>query len=384
MGAKETIYLDHAATTPVDPEVMSAMEPFFTDRFENPSAAYGAGHDVRKAVDDARSTVANFLGCSFQEVIFTGGGTESDNLAILGASRFAEKGNIVTTAIEHPAVFKTCHSLADEGFEVRVCGVAKNGIIDPAAVAELVDGETALVSVILASNEIGTIQPVAEVAAAVNARNPKTLVHTDACQAADAMPLKVEDLGVDLLTMNAGKIYGPKGVGALYVKRGTHLKPLMFGGEQERSLRPGTENVPGIVGFAKAVELAEARYAEDGRREQELRDLLIDGLLGAIEGAELNGDREQRLPKNVNLFFPGIDGDALLVYLDKAGIQASLGSACAAGSIEPSHVLMAIGRSRDDARRCLRLTLGRGTTREEIDRVISELPGIIEQVSNLK
>ncbi len=356
------------------------MQPWTAEQFGNASAQYGIGHDARRAIDDARDQLSAALGCSSQEVVFTGGGTESDNLAVLGAARAAGSGNVVTTAIEHAAVLDSCTALAGEGFEARVVPVPESGIVDPQRVAQQVDEQTVLVSVMLANNEIGTIQPVAEICAAVKAKNPKTLVHTDACQATGALDLNVEELGVDLLTLNASKIYGPKGVGALFVRRGVQLTPLMYGGEQERSLRPGTENVSGIVGFGVAVQLAVGERESESMRLRELRDYIIDELTGRIPGVALNGAREPRLPNNANLFIPKIDGEALLVYLDQEGIATSLGSACAAGSLDPSRVLLALGHSKEDARRSLRLTLGRTTTREQVERTVQTLERVIKKL----
>ncbi|MFH1426142.1 MAG: cysteine desulfurase family protein [Candidatus Kerfeldbacteria bacterium] len=380
---KQFIYLDHSATTPMDPEVFAAMEPFLKNEYGNPSAQYALGHEARKAIDNARSIVAGVLNCSLQEVIFTAGGTESDNLAILGAAREFGAGKVVTTNIEHSAVLHTCEMLREEGFTVEVVAVENNGILDVDVLKQAVDDSTVLVSVMMANNEIGTIQPVAEAVQAVREKSDKALFHTDACQAPDALHIDVKKLGVDLLTINGSKIYGPKGTGALYVKQGVKLKPIMYGGHQEQALRPGTENVAGIVGFAKALELAQARRKQDSKQMTALRDKLIDGILAAADGAELNGDRDRRLPKNANIFLPGVDGEALLMYCDQEGIQVSLGSACSAGSVEPSHVLLAIGRSKTEARQSLRLTLGRTTTEQEIDTVLDILPAIIKKVKAL-
>ncbi|PIW36906.1 MAG: cysteine desulfurase NifS [Candidatus Kerfeldbacteria bacterium CG15_BIG_FIL_POST_REV_8_21_14_020_45_12] len=379
--SKEIIYLDHAATTPVREEVAAAMLSWQAVEFGNPSSQYSLGYSARQALDDARAQVAAALGCSPQEVVFTGGGTESANLAVLGSARFIGQGSVVTTAIEHAAVLDSCQQLEREGFTRKIVKVPKNGIVDAHSVAAMVDESTVLVSVMLANNEIGTIQPVSKIVQAVKAKNPKTLVHTDACQATGSLSINVDELGVDLLTLNSSKIYGPKGVGALYVKRGVKLQPLMFGGDQEQSLRPGTENVSGIVGFGLAVELAVAERETESERLSKLRDELIDELIQKIPGAELNGAREPRLPNNINIFFPNIDGEALLVYLNQAGVAASLGSACAAGSLDPSHVLLALGYSKADARRSLRLTLGRATTSQQIDRVIKIVVDIINKVT---
>lgn len=374
------IYLDHAATTPLDDEVFAVMEPWLRSEgeFGNPSAVYQSGHRARQAIDEARSTIAGVLNCSPQELIFTAGGTESDNLAILGAARAAGSGKIVTTVIEHPAVLEPCQALEQEGFELEVVPVERNGIVSVDELVRTVDDTTILVSVMLANNEIGTIQPVAEITKAVKAKNPETLVHTDACQATGALSLDVTELGVDLLTINASKIYGPKGVGALYIKRGTKLKPLTFGGGQEQALRPGTENVAGIVGFAKAVEIADAQRADENERLTKLRNQLVDGILKSIPDTILNGDRDKRLPNNANILIKGIDGEALIFQLDQAGIEAALGSACATGSIEPSKVLRAICLTDDDSRRSLRLTLGRNTTEAEIDQVLELLSQIVK------
>ncbi|MFC1598020.1 cysteine desulfurase family protein [Patescibacteria group bacterium] len=382
--SQNIIYLDHAATTPVDPEVFAAMEPFLKEEFGNPSSLYTLGHDARKAVDDARAVVARVLNCSAQEVVFTNGGTESANLAVFGVARQAGQGKVVTSAIEHPAVLEPCQALEQEGFEVEVVGVEKNGIIDVSKLADVVDDATILVSLMAANNEIGTIQPVAEAVAAVKEKNSQTVFHSDACQASGALELDVKKSGVDLLTINASKIYGPKGIGALYVKQGLKLKPLMYGGGQERGLCPGTENVAGIVGLAKALELADARQEQESARLTALRDKLTKGILNTIPDTELNGDAKQRLPNNVNILIKNIDGQALLFNLDQQGIQASLGSACATGATEPSHVIMALGRSGAEAHSSLRLTLGKDTTEAEIDQVLESLPTIIQKLRGLK
>ncbi len=376
---KKVIYLDHAATTPVDPEVFSAMEPWFTEGYGNPSAKYLSGFDARRAIDDARDVLAEILSCSGQEIIFTAGGTESVNLAVLGVARKKGEGNIVVTAIEHSAVLESARQLGKEGFDIREVPVGVSGIVDIADILAVIDEKTILVSVMLANNEIGTIQPVADIVTAVKEKNATVLVHTDACQATGELSLSVKDLGVDLLTLNASKIYGPKGVGALYVRSGVSLQPLQFGGDQEQRLRPGTENTPGIVGFAKAVQLAVDRRSEI-KNIRILRNRLIDGLLQKIPDANINGDREVRLANNANIFIPEIDGEVLLLHLDAAGIEVSLGSACAAGSLDPSHVLLAIGLNKENARRSLRFTLGRSTTEEDIDQTIEILDTIVRKV----
>jgi cysteine desulfurase len=371
------IYLDHAATTPLDPEVFLAMEPFLQEQYGNPSSSYSLGREARSAVDRARTTIAGALNCKPSEVVFTAGGTESINLALQGV--LTNGGHLVSSSIEHAAVRDTVAAL-EKRDNVHVTMIAPT---EDGGVGDLlagIDASTTLVSLMIANNEIGTIYPIADIARAVKSVNPEVLFHTDACQATGYIDLDVQALGVDLLSINASKIYGPKGVGALYVKSGVQLEPLMYGGGQERSLRPGTENVAGIVGFARAVELSATRRKEESARQTALRDQLIDGILGTISGTRLNGTRESRLPNNVNIFFDGVEGEALLFSLDSAGIFASMGSACAAGSLEPSHVLTSIGLSKQDARRSIRFTLGRTTTAEDIDHVLSVLPPMIERL----
>lgn len=390
----ESVYLDYAATTPVDPQVLDCMQPYWNEQFGNASSTHGAGHGGRRAVDKARDIIAAALNARASEVIFTAGGTESDNIAIQGAMRAAysatgERGHMVTTAIEHPAVKDTCDALAKEGFELTVVAPGRNGIVTAESVAEAVRPNTVLVTVMYANNEVGSIQPIAEITKAVKEVNANALVHTDACQAAGALSLDTQELEVDLLTINASKIYGPKGIGALYIKRGVQLQPIQFGGGQEQSLRPGTENVPAIVGFGAAVELAEERRQADvsqknsSARIAQLRDKLEQGILESIPGTQVNGDIEHRLPNNTNILFDKIDGDTLLISLDQAGIRASLGSACAAGSVDPSHVLLAMGLDKKAAKSSVRFTVGKSTTQEEIDWVLEKLPGIIERVRSL-
>jgi len=383
MDSKQTLYLDYAATTPLDPQVYEAMEPWLRTQFANPSSPYTLGHQARRAVDQARATIAEMLHCSPQELVFTSGGTESDNMAIFGVARQFGKGRIITSAIEHAAVGEPCRQLSKQGFDVQVLPVGEDGIVSAEAAVAAINEQTILASIMLANNEIGAIQPVADIAYAIKAANSTTLVHTDACQAAGAIDLNVAQLGVDLLTINASKMYGPKGIGLLYVKRGTRLKPLLYGGDQEQGLRPGTENVAAIIGFAKAVQLAEERRAQEVPRLTALRDQLIDGITTRISGVRLNGSRAQRLPNNVNITVAGVDGESLLLYLDHEGIQASLGSACAAGSLDPSHVLLALGHSQEDARRSLRMTIGLNTTQADIDRVLAVLPPVITKLRSL-
>lgn len=387
----EVIYLDYAATTPMHTEVVEAMQPWLTTEYGNPSSMHTVGHRARRALDDARSRVAAALGCTPLEVVFTAGGTESDNLAIQGVMRLRESGHVVTSAIEHSAVIDTCAALRKDGYKVTEVRPQSNGVVSVQSIVDVLQGDatlngsssqnqTVLVSIMLANNEIGTVQPIAEITAAVKEQAPRVVVHTDACQAMGLMDVNVKQLGVDLITINGSKIYGPKGVGVLVVKRGVKLKPLMYGGGQEYGLRPGTENVAGIVGFAKAVELAVQHRGAEAQRLQLLRDQLIDGLCTALPGTVLNGDRTQRLANNVNVTIPNVDGESLLFALDQEGIAVSLGSACAAGAIEPSHVLLGIGRSREEARSSLRLTLGSGTIAEQIIHVLEVLPRVVRQL----
>lgn len=400
MSDKPFIYLDHAATTPVDPEVFAAMEPFLRDQFGNPSSSYALGREARKAVDAARATVAEALNCQPSEVVFTAGGTESVNLAIRGAvikqlvdwdeQKKPLEAHVLTARTEHAAVVDTTGALMTElpGTYIVESMVwpQPDGSIAEADITEALkraDRPTVLASFMMANNEIGTIHPIADMVRMVKAQNPETLFHTDACQATPYVDLDVQALGVDLLSINASKIYGPKGIGALFVKRGVQLEPLQYGGGQERGLRPGTENVAGIVGFAKAVELAAARREEESVRQTVLRDQFIDGILATVPDTRLNGSRDKRLPNNVNIFFDGIEGESLLFSLDSEGIAASMGSACAAGSLEPSHVLMALGLSKQDARRSIRFTLGQTTTAEDITHVLEVMPPMIERLRNL-
>lgn len=397
-SAHKPIYLDYAATTPVDSAVVEAMQPYWTEHFGNASSTHSSGHAARRAVDHARNILATAFGCSSQEVVFTAGGTESDNIAIQGAVRAAykrtgQKGHMVTSAIEHPAVKDTCAALEAEGFQLTVIQPERNGVVDAQKVAAAVRPDTVIVTVMYANNEVGTIQPIQEIAQSVKAKNSDTLIHTDACQAAGVLTLNTVELGVDLLTINGSKIYGPKGVGALYVRRGVELQPIIFGGGQEKEIRPGTENVPAIVGFGKAVELAEARRISEHADVEKgvnsnadiavLRDKLEKGILTTVEGTRVNGDIEKRLPNNTNILFNGVDGDTLLLSLDQVGIYASLGSACAAGSVDPSHVLLAMGLSNQDAKRSVRFSLGKNTTEQEIDEALERIPQIIERLRNL-
>lgn len=377
------IYLDHSATTPVRREVLEAMLPHFSVGYGNPSSIYTMGQEARKAMDDAREVAARAIGARMGEIVFTSGGTESDNAALKGAAfALRHMGNhIITTTIEHHAVLHTCHQLEQFGFEVSYVPVDEQGLVDPQSVARAITDETVLVSVMTANNEIGTIQPVAEIASIVKgeaqARGRTIVMHTDAVQAAGFLDINVRTLGVDLMSLSAHKIYGPKGVGLLYVKRGTPFEAQNAGGGQERQRRSGTENVPGIVGMGEALRLATAEREEVSTRCLRLRDRLIEGIFDSIDGAHLNGHPTRRLPNNVNISFEGVEGEPVLLGLDFAGVCASSGSACSSASLEPSHVLLAIRRSADLAQGSLRITLGRDNTDEDVDYLLSVLPEIV-------
>ncbi|NLM53898.1 MAG: cysteine desulfurase NifS [Firmicutes bacterium] len=375
----QRIYLDHAATTPVLPEVLEAMLPYFSHEFGNASGVYSWSRTARQAVDQARDTVAEILGALAEEIVFTAGGSESDNLAIKGVAwANRERGrHIITSAIEHHAVLETCHWLEREGFEVTYLPVDSQGLVDPSAVEAALRPDTILVTIMHANNEVGTIQPIAEIGQIV--KDSKAVFHTDAVQSAGVLDINVDRLHVDLLSLSAHKLYGPKGVGVLYVRKGTRISPLIHGGAHERRRRAGTENVPGIVGLAKALEITHAEREKENARLILLRDRLIEGLQ-TIPHTRVNGSLTQRLPNNVNVCFEFIEGESLLLTLDMRGVAASSGSACTSGSLEPSHVLLAMGLPHEIAHGSLRLTLGRGTTAADIDYVLAEIPQIVERL----
>jgi cysteine desulfurase len=379
--AQQTVYLDHAATTPLRPEVIEAMSPFWTARAGNPSSVYQWGREARRAVDDAREVVATVLGARPQEIIFTSGGTESDNAAIKGVAfasrsrRAGQGGHIITTAIEHHAVLHSCAWLDQFGCRTTYLPVDRYGLVDPQAVADAISDETVLISVMYANNEIGTIEPLAEIARIARAR--RIPFHTDAVQAGGALDLHVNRLGVDLLSLSGHKFYGPKGVGVLYVRGGTRWQPQQQGGAQERDRRGGTENTPGIVGLATALRLAEAERETANAHAVALRDRLVTGLLEAIPQTELTGHPTRRLPNSASFVFPHVEGESILLSLDMKGIFASSGSACTSGALEPSHVIDALGYPPEIARGSLRLTVGRENTPADVDRVLAELPPAI-------
>lgn len=376
-------YFDYAATTPVKKEVLEEMLPFFNANFGNPSSIYKIGRRGKNAVDIARDRIAKTLNSKSEEVFFTGGGSESDNWAIKGVA-FAnrDKGNhIITSKIEHHAVLQTCKYLEQEGFEVTYLGVDKYGLVSGDDLKNAIRDDTILISIMYANNEIGTIQPIKELAGI--AKEKGIIFHTDAVQAYGNEIIDVEDLGIDLLSVSAHKIYGPKGVGALYIRKGTKIHKLIHGGGQEKMRRAGTENTPGIVGFGKAAEMAYENIEEHIKRLTGLRDKLIDGIITKIEHTELNGHPTKRLPGNVNISFEFIEGEALLLSLDMEGIAASSGSACSSGSLNPSHVLTATGLTHEKAHGSLRLTLGDFTTEDEIDYVIEKLQPIVDRLRNM-
>ncbi|NLW47817.1 MAG: cysteine desulfurase NifS [Firmicutes bacterium] len=375
------IYLDHAATTPVDPRVLEAILPYLGEHFANPSSIHSFGRENRKVIKDARAVIAGEIGAAEpSEIIFTGSGSESDNMALRGiAAAYRNRGNqIITSAIEHHAVYDTCKALEKEGFELTIVPVNREGIVNPDDLINALTNRTILVSIMHANNEVGTIQPIATIGKLLRERN--ILFHTDAVQTVGSIPVNVKELSVDLLSMSAHKFYGPKGVGALYVRKGVKLVPLIYGGGQEHNRRAGTENVAGIVGMAKALSLANSELEQNMTRISALRDYLIDNLLSGFEHVRLNGDRNRRLPGNVNFSFEFLEGESLLLNLDLKGIAASSGSACTSGSLEPSHVLLAMGICHEIAHGSLRLTLGKSTTKEEIDYLLEVLPEIVTKL----
>jgi cysteine desulfurase len=382
---ERSIYLDHAATTPVDERVVAAMLPYFTEQFGNPSSIHRLGRAALEALDSARETVADVLGASRKEIIFTGGGSEADNLAIKGAAlaqRQAGKGaHVITSAIEHHAVLHAVEYLQAFGFEVTVLPVDSDGLVRPDDLRAALRPDTVLVSIMYANNEIGTIQPMAELGAICRERG--VLLHTDAVQAAGSLSLDVHELNVDLLSLAAHKFYGPKGVGALYVRRGTPLLPQINGGGQERRRRAGTENVAGIVGMATALRLAEERRDSYAARCTALRDRLAKSILDRIPHTYLNGHPTRRLPNNVNIAFDYVEGESILLLLDQQGIAASSGSACTSGSLEASHVLLALGLPPERAIGSLRFTDGLSTTEADIDYLLDILPPLIERLRSV-
>jgi cysteine desulfurase len=374
--------MDHGATTPIDPKVVEAMMPYFTEKFGNASSLHSFGREAREALDASRATVAELIGAKPEEIIFTSGGTESDNLAIKGAAfKHRKQGrHIITSNIEHHAVLHTCEYLETLGFDVTYVPVDSRGIVNPDDVAAAIRDDTILISIMHANNEIGTIQPIEEIGEI--AREHDVYFHTDAVQSVGKIPVDVDELKVDLLAMSSHKIYGPKGVGALYLRGGVKIEPLAHGGGHERGLRSSTENIHGIVGFAKACELAGQNMESESARLRGLRDQIIDELL-KIEECYLNGDRRQRLPNNVNVRFSYIEGESLLLHLDMLGIAVSTGSACSSTSLEPSHVLLALGLKPEEAHGSLRITLGKDNTQEDVDYLLEKLPSVVARLREM-
>jgi cysteine desulfurase len=379
----KSIYMDYAATTPTHPEVLEAMKPYFTDHFGNPSSIHSYGREAKKAVDAARDNIAGFIGSRSDEIIFTSGGTESDNFALEGVAYANEnKGNhIISIPIEHHAVTNCLGFLKKRGFDITYIPVDSAGLVDPEDIRKAITNKTILVSVMHANNEIGTIEPIAEIGKIC--REKGVYFHTDAVQTFGHMPINVKEMNVDLLSASAHKLYGPKGVGLLYVKKGTKIAPFLYGGEQEGGRRASTENVPGIVGFSKAVDIAKLEMRELEIKLLRFRDKLINGILSKIADSRLNGHPTKRLSNNINVSISYIEGESMLLRLDMEGIAGSTGSACSSGSLEPSHVLLSIGLPHEVAHSSLRLTLGRWTTEEEIDRILKVLPGIVGKLREM-
>ena len=377
------IYLDHAATTPIDPEVREVMLPFLDENFGNPSSVYGVGRQARATLDSARDRVAAALGCESRELIFTSGGSESDNLAIRGvARRNRDRGrHLICSQVEHHAVLHTMQDLERDGFEVTYLPVDKYGQVNQSDLEAALRDDTLLVSIMIGNNEVGTIEPVGELAAVTHEKSA-AYFHTDAVQAFGKIPIRVDELGVDLLSISAHKIYGPKGVGCLYVRMGTRIQPLITGGGHERNRRAGTENVAGIAGLAKAVEIAVRDFEQDTRHLATMQSRLLEGVMTAIPDARLTGHPTERLPHNASFLFPGVEGDSLLMLLDRHEVYASSGSACTSGSLEPSHVLLAMGIGPQEALGSLRLTVGKHTPPDAVDRAVEVIRASVEQLHN--
>lgn len=379
------IYLDYAATAPTDPQVIKAIEPFFFERFGNANSPHTYGREAQKALEDSRLSVARFIGAKSEEIIFTSGGTEANNQAIVGVARRKPAGHLIVSKIEHHSVLEPVEFLAKQaclpdrqGFKVTYLNVDRDGFVDPSAVQAAITNDTVLISVMHASNEIGTIEPIAAIGRI--ARERKIPLHVDAVQTFGHIPINVSELNADLLSFSAHKFYGPKGVGGLYVRQGISIVPYLLGGDQERGLRASTENITGIVGLAKAVELCQKTMTQEAAFQQGLRDKLIRHVLKQIDGVILNGHPTERLPHNAHFSFEKISGEALLMSLDMAGIAASMGSACTSGALVPSHVLRAIGLSDELALGSLRITLGRWTKEEDVDYFLEQLPPIIKRL----
>lgn len=379
----DLIYLDHAATTAVHPDVLKEMLPYFTDRFGNPSSVYGFAANNKNKLTEARETIAGALGAKPEEIYFTAGGSESDNWALKCTAEAygVHGGHIITTKIEHHAILHTCKYLQNRGYDVTYLDVDENGLVDLNTLEAAIRPDTFLISIMFANNEIGTIEPIKEIGEIAHRHG--ILFHTDAVQAFGQIPIHVDEMNIDMLSASGHKFNGPKGIGFLYIKKGLKLKSFIHGGQQERERRAGTENVPGIVGIAKACEIAMAEMEKRMKKETELRDYLIERILKEIPYTRLNGHSKKRLPNNVNISFQFVEGESILIMLDMAGICASSGSACTSGSVDPSHVLLAIGLPHEIAHGSLRLTIGYENTKEEMDTVVDNLKRIITNLRNM-
>jgi cysteine desulfurase len=379
MSEMKRIYMDHSATTPVAPEVLEAMLPYFSEKFGNASSLHSFGLEAKEALEESREKVAGLLGAKPEEIIFTAGGTESDNLALKGIARKNQKSgkHIITTRVEHPAILECCRKLEKEGFEVTYLPVTNEGLVEIATLESAIRSDTILISVMHANNEVGTIQPLEEIGRL--AAEKDIYLHTDAVQSVGKIPTDVNKLGVDLLSLSAHKLYGPKGVGALYIRNGTRLESIIQGGGHERGLRSGTENIAGIVGLARAGELASQEMASEARRLTDLRDKLARKVLDSVKEAWINGTMKMRLPGNLNFGFKYVEGESLLLFLDSIGISVSTGSACSSHKLEPSHVLLSLGLKPEECHGSLRITLGRSNTLEEVDYVALGIARAVER-----
>ena len=380
---KKIIYMDNAATTPVKPEVLDAMLPYFTEKFGNPSSIYSISSQNKKDLTTARETIAKAINTDTANIYFTAGGSESDNWALKAtAEAYANKGrHIITSKIEHHAILHTCDYLEKRGYEITYIDVDENGIVDLKQLEEAIRPDTILISIMFANNEIGTIEPIAEIGKI--AKEHGVLFHTDAVQAFTQVPIDVEEMNIDMLSVSGHKINGPKGIGFLYIRKGVKIRSFVHGGAQERSRRAGTENVPGIIGLAKATEIAVGNMKERTAKEIEVRNHIIERVMNEIPYTRLNGDRERRLPNNINFSFQFIEGESMLIMLDSFGICASSGSACTSGALDPSHVLLAIGLPHEIAHGSLRLTISEDTTMEDADFVVDKLKGIVERLRSM-
>lgn len=378
-------YFDYSAATPVDQRVVKAMEKYSYLIYGNPSSLHEQGRLARQALEESRQKIANLLDVNHKEIYFTSGGTESDNWAMLGVARGREKDGkkIIISSIEHKAIIQPAKYLQEKGWQVDVCPVREDGLLDLEKLEKLIDKETVLISVIYANNEIGVVQDLPLIKKIIKKKNSKAYLHTDACQAVNFLEIRPEKLGVDLMTINSSKIYGPRGIGALYIKKGLQIEPLIMGGGQERQARAGTENVAGAVGVAEAMDIARKISVAESRRLYFLREKIISTVTKEIKDVYLNGSRENRLPNNINFSFAGIEGESLVLYLDDKGIMASTGSACGASDLDPSHVLLALGRKKELAHGSLRITLGRWTSEEAVDYLLEVLPVLVDKIRKM-